>query len=211
MKKLLFLLISLIILQQASAQSFQKGSLVVGFNYGIDGYLIKEHDVNKATNKSIDTTGGAAGTNLNLCVEYGLFKWLGVGLQFKLDNYFHDSTTTSDVGFEIGATVNAHIIRAQHFDLVAGVDLGFSNLTLNYADNGVVSNFQVYGSGSWFDFHLTPRFYFGRFGLNLNLYLPEINYPNLTTNLSSVNESLAASWKGTGFGATIGLQYRILN
>ena len=207
MKKLILLLVSVILLQQANAQSFQKGSIVIAANYGIDGYRIQEKYTNKSNNISKDTTGGAASTNWNLGAEYGLFNWLGVGLQLKLDNYFHDTNTTNDIGFEAGVVLNIHIIRAQHFNLVAGFDIGLSTLTINYTQD----NIQVYGSGSWVDFHISPRFYFGRFGLNLNLYFPTINYANLTTNVSSFNQYIASSWKGNGDGISFGIQYRIIN
>jgi len=207
MKKILLLAISVVFLQQVNAQSFQRGSIVLGLNYGLDGYKIQEHYINKTTGGSHDTTGGAAATNWNLGAEYGLFNWLGVGIQLKLDNYFHDTTTSNDIGFEAGLIVNLHVIRAQHFNLVAGFDFGLSNLTINY----VTDNNQVYGTGPWFDFHITPRFYFGRFGLNLNLYFPSINYANLTSNVATFNQYIAASWKGNGYGLTGGIQYRIIN
>lgn len=199
-------------MQAASAQSLQRGSLVLDFNVGGDVYKVAQHNIDKASGYSQDTTTGAASINWNVGIEYGLLNWLGIGLQAKFDSYVHDTgSVSSALGFEIGAIANAHIIRAKHFDLLAGIDIGYSSLTINYKDNGLVSNFQVYGSGSWFDFHITPRLYFGRFGINLNFYLPVINYPNLSTNLQQVNESVAASWKGNGFGTTFGLQYRILN
>ncbi|MGP8214126.1 MAG: hypothetical protein ACLQQ4_01045 [Bacteroidia bacterium] len=208
MKKLLVLFASVIILQHLNAQSFDKGSLVISANCGLDAYAIKEHNVNKATNTSQDTTGAAASTNFNLGAEYGVLKWLGLGLQFKLDNYIHnDSSVSSAIGFEVGVIVNFHIVRTQHFNLVAGCDFGISNLTINLPEN----NYQIYGSGTWADFHITPRFYFGRFGLNANIYFPVINYPDLSTNVETFNEYIAASWKASGFGATIGIQYRIIN
>jgi hypothetical protein len=208
MKKILLLLIAATFLQQTNAQSFERGSLVVSANYGIDGYKINEHNVNKANNGTQDTTTGAASKNFNLGVEYGLFKWLGVGLQGKLDNYYHDDNISDAIGFEIGVLINAHIIRVNHFDLLVGVNLGFSNLTIDYP----INNYQVYGSGGWSDFHITPRIYFGRFGINLNLYFPSISYPNLTTNVDTFNQYVSLSWKtASAFGATFGIQYRILN
>jgi opacity protein-like surface antigen len=208
MKKFLLLVVSVLLLQTIHAQSFDKSSLVISANYGLDGYTIKEHTVNKVTNSDSNSKGGAAATNFNLGIEYGLFKWLGIGLQFKLDNYIHnDTSVTSAIGFEVGAIVNLHLVRTKHFNLLIGGDFGFSNLTINLPTN----NYQIYGNGTWADVHITPRFYFGRFGLNFNLYLPLINYPNLTTNVQSYNEYIASSWNANGFGATVGIQYRILN
>jgi hypothetical protein len=206
MKKLLVLLGSVAIIQQANAQSFQRGSLVISANCGIDANHLVQQQVNKYTNKTIDTTGGAASTNFNIGAEYGVTNWLGLGLQFKLDHYLHDTNVTSATGFEIGIIANLHIIRAQHFNLVAGIDLGYSNLVINLTTD----NYQIYGSGSWGDLHITPRLYFGRFGVNLNLYFPFINYPSLSTNVAEYNEYIDNSWKSSGFGLTAGIQYRII-
>jgi|ERR1700722_19538980 len=208
MKKFLLVLISIVLLQQVNAQSFGKGSIVISANYGLDGYKIQEHNVNKASNGTQDTTTAAASTNFNIGVEYGLFRWLGVGIQGKLDNYFHDNNISDAIGFELGALINIHLIRANHFDLLVGFNLGFSNLTIDYP----INNYQVYGSGGWSDFHITPRIYFGRFGINLNLYFPSISYPNLTTNVDAYNQYVSLSWKtASAFGATFGIQYRIIN
>lgn len=197
------------------AQSFQKGSLVITANYGFDAYSIKQSTrLYNVPNSNSDTTTGAAGTNWNIEAEYGLLNWLGVGIHLKLDNYItsYDSANhykPTAIGFEGGVLINIHIIRTQHFDLLAGCNLGFSTFTYTFD----VFNDQVYGSGSWTDLHLSTRFYFGRFGLNLNFYRPEISYPNLTTNNSNIGlgESVLTSWLGTGGGASIGIQYRIIN
>ena len=215
MKKVLLLLAAVILLQQANAQSFQKGSLVISLDWGFDVYTLNEsYSINNKPNSTTTQTDHAASSNFNLGAEYGLLKWLGAGLQFKLDNYFTsvDSTTghkPSARGIEVGVLINGHIVRANHFDLLAGFNFGFSHFTYNYNDG---FSDQVYGNGSWRDFHITPRFYFGKFGLNLTLYFPLVNYPSLTSNFSSaLGEDIIATWKANGVGVNLGIHYRFIH
>lgn len=194
--------------QVSSEQSFQKGSLIASLSYGFDIDNVKLQEVNNYLTppQTINSTGKAGSGNLNLGGEYGVNNWLGLGLQFKLDSYLHSSNVSQANGFEGGIIVNAHIVRHKHFDFLAGLDIGASTLTLTLNDG---FNDQVYGSGSWFDFHLTTRIYFGKFGINTTLYFPSINY-TITTNNSTFNEYIADSWKASGFGFNIGIQYHFL-
>ena len=215
MKKILLLLVVAFSLQQVKAQSFQKGSIVATINYGIDIYSVYQtYSAYNIPNSSSSKTSAAGSRNWNFEAEYGLLKWLGVGIHLKLDNYFTSKDTSTGytptaIGFEGGVLINAHLIRANHFDLVIGCNLGFSTLTYT-AD---AFNDQIYGDGSWTDLHISPRFYFGRFGINLNFYDPVINYKSLTSNNSNwgLGETVLASWLGKGGGATIGIQYRFIN
>jgi len=212
MKKIFVLLFSLGILAQASAQSFQKGSLVTSFDWGFDIYNVFEKYTDASNSTSTTKNDHAASTNWNLGAEYGVLKWLGVGLQMKFDHYLDSNKVNapSATGFEIGIVGNAHIIRHEHFDLLGGMDIGYSHLTWN-ANDGF--NDQVYGDGTWIDFHASMRIYLGRFGFNFTFYSPIINYPSLTSNNTSsgLGQSWLAQWKGTGGGLNLGIHYRILN
>lgn len=210
MKKLsviLFFTLSSSFFISLSAQTFQTGSLIVSASWGIDYYKLQEHLENHATGQTIDTTGAAASRAFSLGGEFGVAKWLGLGLQFKLDNYYHGGNVASAVGFESGLIVNAHIIRHLHFDLLAGLNLGFSTFTLTWNDG---YNDQLYGSGNWDDIHFTARLYIGKFGFSSTLYFPVINYANLTFNNDLLNEYIGASWKAQGEGLNFGIQYHFL-
>jgi len=215
MKKILLLVVSVVLLQHANAQSFQRGSVVATVNYGVDVYSVYQtYSAYNVPNSTSSKTSAAGSTNWNIEGEYGLFKWLGVGIHLKLDNYFTSKDTNTGykptaIGFEGGVLINAHLIRSQHFGLLIGCNLGFS--TLNYTADAF--NDQIYGDGSWTDLHLSTRFYFGRFGINLNFYDPVINYKSLTSNNSNwgLGETVLASWLGKGGGASIGIQYRFIN
>lgn len=218
MKKLLVVLLFssyqlITISQRANAQTFQTGSLITSISYGFDVYRIQENEIETYTTPaySQNVTGGAACGNLNVGGEFGVTNWLGLGLQFKLDSYLHKDTGTTGIeqanGFEYGIVVNFHIVRHLHFDLLGGLNLGGSSLTLTSNDG---FNDQVYGKGSWFDIHFTARIYFGKFGVSATLYFPTINYPNLTSNNSTFNTYVIDSWKAQGEGLNIGIQYHFL-
>ena len=143
--------------------------------------------------------------------EFGVANWLGLGLAGQFDEYIHGKNDSSGVStalaFEIGAIINFHIVRHTHFDLLAGFDLGYSNLTVTSNDG---TNDQIYGSGTWFDVHLTTRIYVGRFGFNVTLVFPNMNYPTLTSNVTTYNEYVLSSFKLSGEGLNVGVQYHFL-
>ena len=192
--------------QTGSEASFQSGSLIVSMCFGIDVYSLKQNEQNTYLGQTKDTTTGAASRNFNIAGEYAVTKWLGLGLQLKFDNYFHDNNLQSAFGFEGGLLINGHIIRHKHFDLFGGLNLGRSSLTLT----GLYNNNQIYGSGSWFDVHFTAREYIGRFGFSETLYIPSIDYNNLTSNVGIFNEYIIESWKASGVGFNWGIQYHFL-
>jgi hypothetical protein len=194
------------------SQSFYKGALVVNVNAGVDAYAVKYHYqlINTNQTQSHDETDGAASYNFNLGVEYGFNKWFGIGLRGRYDTYFtkRDSTTHSTPkanGIEAALALNAHVVHVRHFDLPIGMDFGYSHL--NYAQNDAGNN-QIYGNGSYFNLHINPRFYIGKFGFNVSAAIPFINYSSMTSNNSTYNQYVLANWKAAGVSFGIGVQYR---
>ncbi|MEO8760562.1 MAG: hypothetical protein ABI388_05220 [Bacteroidia bacterium] len=209
MKKL-FILFTCAVSMQAVSQSFYKGALVVNAGAGLDAYAVDYHYQLKSTNYTKDEKNGAASYNINVGVEYGFNKWFGLGLRGRYDTYFtsRDSTTHSTPkanGLELALAVNAHVVHVRHFDLPIGVDIGYSHL--NYHQNDIGDN-QIYGNGSYFNLHINPRFYIGKFGFNVNMAIPFINYANMTSNNSVYNQYVLANWKAAGFSFGAGIQYR---
>jgi hypothetical protein len=94
-----------------------------------------------------------------------------------------------------------------HFDLLGGLNFGFSNITITSNDG---YNDQLYGSGGWYDIHFTARVYIGRFGFGATLYFPGINYSTVTSNNSIYNQYFLASLKAHGEGFNFGVQYHFL-
>jgi hypothetical protein len=215
MKRFLFLLVALITLTEANAQdkSFYKGALVISADAGFEAYSINEnYNIIGISNKlfsataKINTTTSAGGS-----FEFGLFNWLGIGLQSTYNSYnlSKDSSGSKPgaTSFAIGGLANIHIIRIQHLDIMLGGNFGLS--FLHYTDN--IGNVQLATGGSD-DLHITARYYFGRFGLNASASLPFTNYPKFSTNSNqSLGENVLDTWKASGGAFSIGIQYRIFS
>ncbi len=201
-----------------NAQSFYKGALVADLNYGIDVYKVTYTTQIIINNKVVltdKTTDGAASKGFGIGAQYGLAKWFGLGLRSKFDNFYTSPDSTSGVkasanSFEIGAICDFHVVRREHFNLALGLDLGYSHLRYKTNDPSV-KYLEMYGDGSWVNFHITPRYYFGRFGLSISLNFPKINYSNMTTSNDQINRYAISQWSGSGFGMNFGLAYRFLN
>ncbi|MGZ3866520.1 MAG: hypothetical protein ACXVC2_08425 [Bacteroidia bacterium] len=195
---------------QAPDRSFYKGALVFDLNFGLDVYSVKQHYAIKGTNYSKDTTNAAGSHGPNLSLQYGVLNWLGIGLKYKYDTYFTSADKYTHIrpsvfGQEVGLVLDAHPVRVKHFDLITGVDIGHSSLVFHTHDQWGT---EIYGSGSWFNVHVIPRLYFGRFGLNLTMSLPFIKYPNMTTSSDHLNTVFFSSWKASGFGLGWGVSFR---
>lgn len=207
----LFVLFSIVL----GAQSFHKKALVIDVNTNLEIYNTVLEVRIKDPNKTRDTTYNdkAGNRSLGLSAEFGLSKRIGVGLQFKANNYFtsKDSATKATPNVrtqDFVAFVNYHPIIKKHFDLVLGANIGYSNFKYKAND---IENLILSGGGSYISIYANPRIYFGRFGINFKVYAPFVNYNNLSTNNTDLNKYIAfTKWKGNGFGLGFGLQYRFL-
>jgi hypothetical protein len=212
MKKLSVILLVIMMVYQASAQkSFYSGAFVFSANYGIDGNIANQHYFNQSENTAQTLNGMAPASNLSLDAEYGLLSWLGVGVVGRFDNYFSENnqvtnTTTTAGAVDWGVTGNIHFLRMSHFDLFAGLDWGISQFTY-HINNDI--NTMASGNGNWSDIHATGRLYFGRLGVNLSLYVPTMSYSSLQSSNYSAGEYVVNYWKSTGYGASVGLEYRL--
>ena len=211
MKKHGAIIIALVLTQLVSAQSsFNSGAFVLSANFGVDGNLTSQHYFNAAENNAQTLNGTVAASNFNIAGEFGLLKWLGLGVIARVDKYYMNNnevtnTTPGAGAIDLGGTANIHFLRFKHFDLLGGYDLGISQFTY-HVNNGV--NTMATGNGTWSDIHATGRVYFNRFGVNLSLYTPTINYSSLKSSNTPAGEYVVNYWKSTGYGASIGLQYR---
>jgi len=210
MKKTILIAFLSFVTLHVNAQSFYKGALVTDLNVGFDAYRIQQHSVDKNTNKATDTTNGAAAKNISIGAEYGLHKLFGLGLRVKYDSYVTEKDSASGFtptarGMEVGLLANFHLLRKEHFNLSLGIDMGYSGFLYDLNDG---RNTQIYGKGLWTNFHITPRYYFGKFGLSAALYFPGLRYPDLTSNDENFNKSTSIAWKARGVGFNLGVQYR---
>ena len=192
-------------------KSFYSGAFVFGVNYGIDGNVADQHYINPQENRAATLNGTAPASDWSVYGEVGLLNWLGVGLIGRIDNYYSQNnqithTTTTAGASDLGGIVNFHLLRMKHTDLFVGADWGVSQFTYNMND-GV--NTTSYGNGNWSDIHATARLYFDKLGFNATLFVPYTSYTNLQTNNPGVGEYVVNYWKSTGYGASVGLQYRL--
>lgn len=212
MKKLgAILLFTALITQAYSQKSFYSKALILSANYGIDGNTANLNYFNQAENSAQTLDGMAPSSNFNIAAEYGLLNWLGLGIIGRFDHYYPGSnnlthTTPTAGAVDMGGTVNIHLLRMKHADILGGADWGVSQFTYNVNDG---LNTKAYGNGNWSDIHATARLYFERLGFNLSLYVPTMTYNSLQNNGSHPGEYIVNYWKSTGYGASIGLQYRL--
>lgn len=212
MKKIsVILLFTALTIQAYSQKSFSGGSLIFSANYGIDGNIANQHYINPPENGGQTLNGTAPSSNLSIGAEYGLLNWLGLGIIGRFDNYYPESndvthTTPSAGAVDLGGTVNLHILRMTHADILGGFDWGVSQFTYNVNDG---LNTKAYGNGHWSDIHATARLYFGRLGFNLTLYVPTMTYNSLQNNSTQPGQYIVNYWKSTGYGASVGLQYKL--
>ncbi len=187
---------------------------MIHFNAGIEALNTEYKYQLKSINYDTLIKDQAANSNYFLGLEYGLLKWLGIGIKGKINKYFTEKdeitgTTPTANSFDIAFTIRAHLFKFKHFDLPIGVSIGGSSLTYNTNDPN--NSITINGKGSYFDLHIQPMFYFNKFGFNVYLGLPNINYNDMTSNNSNINQYILMNWKGKGIIAGIGLQYRFLN
>jgi hypothetical protein len=213
MRKLLLVLACCATVGFATGQkSFQGGSFVLNANLGFDGNVANEHYFYGPEANAQTLNGTANASDFSMGAEYGLFNWLGIGAIGRIDNYYTQNnqvtqSTTAQGAADLGVTGNIHVIRWQHLDLLAGYDYGFSHFTYFTNDrDGVTST----SDGHWSDIHATGRVYFGRLGFNICLYVPTFTYSTFKSSDMPLGEYTVSYWKSTGYGASVGIQYRIL-
>lgn len=214
MKKLLTLILVFASSAFLSAQSFVKGTKVVDLRFELAAYKTESHD--KVNNTSDD--GGAAGKLFSGSFEYGVFPWLGLGLKMQYSSYFVEKDTITHTppqqdeivqptigSFDPAVNINFHLGKRDHFDMVAGTTMGVSFFSYKVND---ANDSRAKGTGFWYDFHITPRFYFGdHIGMHLNLAYAHFNYPNLIAESSTI--SAINSFSLSGGGVTFGLGLNI--
>lgn len=213
MKKIFTLVITLCLLNSYS-QSFYKGALVVDAAGGIEIFNTTSTYTDKSSGKSESDVDRAGNSNFNFGAEYGLHKRFGAGIRFKTDNYFVEKDTVNNntgtvKGMEILAQLNYHPVSTKNFDLLIGADFGYSMLRYNFND---ADNTRFSGNGLYYSLYLNPRLYFGRFGINMKLGAPFLNYGDIRSNDPDFNKEFSLKMKGSpGFQLGFGIQYRFLN
>ncbi len=212
MKKLIFVLFFILYTVILSAQSFHKGALVFDVKGAIDVYNTKYTYKLISTGQDTTFEDKAANRNIAFGLEYGVLNKLGVGIRYNRARYFAEADDSTKqmpniYSNNIMLLVNYHVLNGKVFNLVGGINIGYS--ALNFISNNINKD-EIYGNGLYFDVHVSPRVYMGRFGFQLDLGMPFVNYKKLTTNNAYFNQNILAQWKGLGYSIGMGMQFRFL-
>ena len=224
MKKNYILLILITVSYFAKSQAYYKNALIFDANAGLEIYNTSySYELKNSNNQIFDTTttDKAANTNFSFGLEYGLHKHLGVGARVKINNYITGKDSITHVkptasSNDIMAFINYHPLKMLPvLDLVLGTEFGYSGLTYNSHASDyskTLPDVIITGKGFYGSVYINPRFYIKRFGFNVKLYAPFVNYKNLTTNNPELNNYYTITkWKGVpGWGLSAGIQFRFL-
>jgi hypothetical protein len=205
MKKIILALSVLCSVNLMAQKSFEKKTNVIAFgaDLGIYDYVSKIESNPKSNNDK------AANKMLSLQYERGVLNWLGVGAKVQLCDYFTERDSITKTKPKVQALdalilVNAHFLRAKYVDMLAGFNIGYSTLNWEARDQFIS---QAKGGGLTFDFHLQPRFYFGKHvGMFINLAYVNYNYQDLDFTNTSTKIDDVLDLKGGGVNFGIGLQ-----
>jgi Tfp pilus assembly major pilin PilA len=205
MKKVILVLGVLSSINLLAQKSFEKKTNVVAFgaDLGIYNY------VSQVAAEPKSTSNAAANKMLSLHYERGILNWLGAGAKVQLSDYFTSTdsvthTKPSVKAIDITALVNAHFVRAKYVDMLAGFNIGYSNMNWEARDQAISS---AKGGGLVYDLHLQPRFYFGKYvGMFINLAYVHYSYNNLDFKNTSTNLPGILHLNGGGVNFGIGLQ-----
>ena len=205
MKKIILALGLLCSANVLAQKSFEKKTNVIAFGADLGIYTYES----KIESSMKSNTDNAANKMLNLQYERGILKWLGLGAKVQLCDYFTQKDTLTNTKPKVQALdailfINAHFIRVKYVDMLAGFNIGYSTLNWEARDQFIS---QAKGGGLMVDFHLQPRFYFGKhIGMFINLAYVNYNYKDLdfTNTYTKINDALDLKGGGINFG--IGLQ-----
>jgi hypothetical protein len=201
MKNKYFLIAAFLLIQTiTNAQSFRFGTVAAdvgaGFGiYGISGYS----PVNKSTVSGI----GIVGTMPRINAEFGVLRYLGVGISYRRGTYGKSSAGPIR-GTDMMLRANFHLAnKSEKFDLVIGAGYGFSSF------NGDLNSTQyIRAKGGILNIHVTPHIYFGKYvgmfaGLSYNKHL--FNNVEIKDGGTYYSEADGASWKMGGVCIEIGV------
>lgn len=202
MKTKLCLLFAIVLLQTGlSAQSFRFGTVAAdvglgGGFYGISGYS----PVNKTTVSGF----GAVGTLPRINAEFGVARFLGVGISYRRGTYGKSGVDRLR-GTDFMVRGNFHLANKKDaFDLVIGAGYGVSNFK-GPQGSGKYLN----AKGGILNIHVTPHLYFGKYvgmfmGFSYNKHL--FNQVEAFDGATLYTEANGATWKMGGvcfeFGVT---------
>jgi hypothetical protein len=204
MKIKLVILLAFTLLQNTiNAQSFRFGTVAADAGVGFGIYVIRGYS---PVNKSDIIGAGLIGTLPRINAEFGLLRFLGVGVSYRRGTY-GKSAAGHIRGTDIMVRANFHIAnKSDKFDLPIGIGYGFSNF------NGDLNSTQyIHAKGGILNIHVSPHLYFGKYigmflsvGYNKHLY----NSVELKDGAKYYSEADGATWKMGGVYFEFGISGR---
>ncbi|MCW3083203.1 MAG: hypothetical protein JWP12_569 [Bacteroidetes bacterium] len=200
MRKILTLIVICITAMSAHAQSFKFGTIAADVNAGFGTYGIKAHSPVNG-----DDVSGIAfiGTLPEINAEFGILKFLGVGVHYRRGTYGKSSGGKAR-GNDIGLNVNFHLAnKKDKFDLPIGVAIGGTTL---YAPVNTTDYFK--GKGTLINVHVSPHIYFGKYiGMTATLGYNKhvLGHIEAVSNGKVYTEADGATWKMGGVYFEIGI------
>ena len=177
--------------QQAQSYGFGTISTDLGIGGGI--YSIGGHSpVNNTDNSGI----AAIGTLPRINAEFGLLKFLGVGVSYRRETYGKKGDNKLR-GTDMMLRANLHLANSgDNFDLPIGVGFGVSTF------GGSINSTQASKtSGSILNIHVSPHFYFGQ---HIGMFLSAGYNQHIASKVSLIDgpktytEADGATWNMSG-------------
>ena len=212
MKRSLFLLFALPMM--LGAQSFHRGAIILDAGTGFEFLTTTKTYYNAVRLSDTTVSTKAASYNFNAGLEVGIKKRIGISARGRLNTFFtdlddvlHDRTSMKSLDLMLSFAV--HPIHRKKIDISLGTDLGASNLNVNFK---TLSQLNSSGTGLYAALFLMPRFYWNRVGVHARITMPYMNYSKIKALGDQIpsQPTNVTSWKGNGYGLSVGVQLRIL-
>lgn len=211
MKKLWTLLFFAFLFSLSPAQTpaFKFGTLTPDLGVGFGMYGIRSYSpVNNETHSAI----GFVGSLPTFSAEFGLLRFLGVGVMYRRGTYGRSGSETIR-GNDYMVMASFHLLnKKEKFDLPIGVGYGFSSMKAKLTPPKGLQ-----ASGSIIMVHVSPHFYFGKYiGMFLRVGYRQHLFGKMHVkdeNGVSYNESQGAYWRmgGPFFEFGISGRFQLLN
>lgn len=176
-----------------NAQTFKFGTIAADIGPGIGIFGIKGYSPVNGSNVS---GIGFVGTLPRVNAEFGIFRFLGVGVSYRRGTYGKTSAGPLR-GNDFLVRANIHVANEnEKFDLPIGVGFGFSNFKGDYTTTQY-----IYAKGPLLNIHVSPHFYFGKYvGMHLSVgYNKHMNNKvDINDNGTHYSEADGATWKMGG-------------
>ncbi|MES2515572.1 MAG: hypothetical protein V4580_15560 [Bacteroidota bacterium] len=201
MKKITALFLIVCSFHLSAQKSFEKNDNVIAFGLDVGLY---NYTSKVASNPKSDHSA-ALNKMMSLQYERAVLNWLGVGAKVQLSDYFTETDSVTHTKPSIKAIdgtllVNAHFVRSKRVDMLAGFNIGYSQMNWEARDQAISG---AKGGGLVFDLHLQPRFYFGNhIGMFINLAYVHYGYQNMDfqNTYTYYNDVLSLTGGGVNFG-----------